>query len=183
MMEASVNQAAAASTKIYVNANPKTKEDAVANFDAFAKESLESQSQDTEGSLGISSMPRMRKCYGWLKISGRNCPIPVNLRPPTVWVGKEKRLMSGDGNHIAIVYEYIEEDENLAETVEEVASFLWRAGFTFTNYASEGNWKSGVLVDMSEIVYVHGYGWNERAFGPRDTKRLLGIPYGVETAG
>lgn len=78
MMEASVNQAAAASTKIYVNPNPETKEDAVANFDAFAKENLESQSQDTEGLLEISSLPRMRKCYGWLKVSGRISPIPVN---------------------------------------------------------------------------------------------------------
>lgn len=91
--------------------------------------------------------------------------------------------MTGDGHHVAIVYEYINEGENVAETVEEVATFLWRAGFTFTNYASEGNWKSGVLVDMSEIVHVHGHGWKESGFGPRDAKRLLGIPYGVETAG
>ncbi|RSL69127.1 hypothetical protein CEP51_012390 [Fusarium floridanum] len=170
MMEASVDRAAAESTKIYLNPSPKTKKDAAANFYAFTEESLQSQSQRIQD-FSISSVPRLRKCYGWLKISGRDSRIPSALWPPTLNVGKIQRRMSGDREHIAIVYEYIEEEANDPKTTEEVITFLWRAGFSFTNYPEERNWKGGVLLDLSEIVHVEGYGWKSRDFRFRDAAR------------
>lgn len=172
MIKASVDQAATNSTKIYINPNPKTKKDAMANLHAFTKEGRQSQSQYTEA-LEISSIPRMRKCYGWLKVGGQSSGIPSGLWPPTLQVGKRRRCMSGDGDHIAIVYEYIEESDNDPQAVKEVADFLWRAGFAFTNYPERRNWKNGVLVDLSEIVHVKGHEWKEREFKPRDAKYLL----------
>ena len=106
MMEASVDQVVNNLSKIYINPNPQTKEDALANLYAFSEESrqLESRGIDT---IGISSIPHMRKCIGWLKVSGGNCQIPSKLRPPSIKVGKLQRCMSGDKEDVAIVYEYI----------------------------------------------------------------------------
>lgn len=168
MIEASVDRATAASTRIHLNPSPETKQDAAANLYAFAEESVQSQSQDLQD-FGISSVPRLRKCYGWSKISGRDSKIPAALWPRTVNAGKLQRRMSGDGEHIAIVYEYIDKEANNPTTTEEVINFLWRAGFCFTNYPEERNWEDGVLLDLSEIVHVEGYGWKERDFGERNT--------------
>ncbi|KAF5019863.1 hypothetical protein F66182_8142 [Fusarium sp. NRRL 66182] len=170
MMEASVDGAVAESTKVYLNPSPKTKQDAAANLYAFTKESLQSPSQHMQG-FNMSCLPRLRKCYGWLKISGRDSRIPWALWPPTLDVGKIQRRMSGDREHMAIVYEYIQEEANDPKTTDEVVTFLWRAGFSFTNYPEERNWKGGVLLDLSEIVHVEGYGWKERDFRSRDAAR------------
>lgn len=170
MMEASVSRAAAESTQVNLNESPTTKQDAAANFYAFTEESLQNQSQQMQD-FGISSVPRLRKCYGWLKISGRDSTIPLAVWPPTVDVGKLRRRMSGDGEHIAILYEYVEEEVNDSKSIEDVTTFLRRAGFCFTNYPEERNWKAGVLVDLSEIAHVEGYGWKEKVFNMKDAGR------------
>ncbi|ENH66585.1 hypothetical protein Focb16_v005862 [Fusarium oxysporum f. sp. cubense] len=170
MMEESVCQATVKSTKIHLNPNPKSKEEASANFYAFTEESLHLQSQNAQV-FGISSIPRMRVCYGWAKV-GRD-HVPLNSWPRKLKFGKKDRYMSVEQEHIAIIYEYIEDKTNDQGTVEKVATFLWQAGFTFTNYPEKGNWRDGVLVDLSEVVHVHGYGWKEKLFKQRDSTTLL----------
>ncbi|KAF4990525.1 hypothetical protein FDECE_14334 [Fusarium decemcellulare] len=173
MMKASVKQAADELTGICINPRPDDKEDATVNFLAFAKERLHSRPQ-TSQTICISNTPRMRECYGWLKISSQNFQIPSAMWPKTVQVGKKKRQISGDRVHVAIVYEYVEEGTNDIKTTQNVATFLWQAGFCFTNYPEERNWKHGMLVDLSEIVHVRGYGWKRREFMKREAAYLLG---------
>lgn len=89
--------------------------------------------------------------------------------------------MSGDGDHIAIDYEFIEESANGPETTEEIADFLSLGGFTFTNYPEDRNWKSGVFVDLSEIVHVRGDGWKEKDFSLlQQTSALTVLLRGVQ---
>ncbi|KAK1762574.1 hypothetical protein QBC33DRAFT_481372 [Phialemonium atrogriseum] len=175
MIEAAVHQAAIESTPILVNGNPKTKDDAMANVCAFSHEGRQRQSSaGSSGVTAISSIPRMRKCYGWLRFSGQIfLKMPARLRAPTLHIDKVKRTMSADREYIAIVYEYVEEVENDPAVVEEVAAFFWLAGFSHTISPAARNWKSGVLVDLSDIVHPGGYGWHPKLYGPRKANRLL----------
>ncbi|KAH6973308.1 hypothetical protein EDB80DRAFT_693344 [Ilyonectria destructans] len=71
------------------------------------------------------------------------------------------------------------ESDNGPEVVEDVAKFLWRSGFSFTNYPVSWNWKDGVLVDSSEIVHADGDGWNGKLYGPREARWLLGSGHSI----
>lgn len=74
MMEAAVQQAATGlSPPALVNANPRTKRDAKANIYAFSCEGRQRQSPspgEIPETIEISSIPHMKKCYGWLTVSG-----------------------------------------------------------------------------------------------------------------
>jgi hypothetical protein len=77
MMETAVEKAAAASRPILLYADPRTWEDALDNQAAFCDEArLEQQQlpagQEPEpGYRHITTMPRMKKCYGWLTVHSR----------------------------------------------------------------------------------------------------------------
>ncbi|KAK5989676.1 hypothetical protein PT974_07931 [Cladobotryum mycophilum] len=123
-MEAAVTRAAEESRPIQVKANPRTRDEALANTFAFADEN--SQSESSTGALEgdgdtvtIHSMPRMKKCFGWLRFDGQLIQqMPLKVRPPVLCVNKIRRAMSNKQDYIALVYEYVEEDENPPE--------LWR---------------------------------------------------------
>jgi hypothetical protein len=92
MMQTAVEQATATSHPILVNAKPTTWGDAVANLAAFSDEArLKQPSPADYGSVPpaglrrISTMPRMKRCYGWLTIPGKVFwKLPWSLRPPQV---------------------------------------------------------------------------------------------------
>ncbi|KAH8654680.1 hypothetical protein BGZ61DRAFT_203700 [Ilyonectria robusta] len=172
MIEAAAQQAAMEAIPIKLKANPSTKDEALANLRAFSNEGR--RSHLSAEALEVKAIPRIRKCYGWLGLSGQVFrEVPTKLRAPSLRVGKIPRAMSADKEYIAIVYEYIEEGENRPAVVEEVANFFWLAGFSHTNSPAARNWKSGVLVDLSDIVHPGGYGWHQRRYGPRMANRLL----------
>ncbi|KJZ79989.1 hypothetical protein HIM_00703 [Hirsutella minnesotensis 3608] len=114
MMQAAVQEAAAESTEILVSASPRTRDEALANLLAFSTEGRQLQpSSEHSGISAISSMPRVTKCYGWLKFSGRFFfRMPESKRAPTIRVDKITRNISPDREYTAIVYEYIEEGDN-----------------------------------------------------------------------
>lgn len=175
MMEAAVEQAVTASKPILVNANPATQEEAIANLHAFSDESrLVGQSEQNSRMRPVSSIPRMRKCYGWLSLNSKVFRgLSLTLRAPTLTVSKITRSILPDKEHIAIIYEYIEEDENSPAVVDEALEFFWLAGFSHTLSPAARNWKSGVLVDLADIVHPGGYGWIKQLYGPRTARRIL----------
>jgi hypothetical protein len=163
-----------ATAPIVVNTNPVTKSDALHNLVAFSRERIQNQSLVTDPEVTeIPAFPRMAKCYGWLEF-GRQLTrnIPRKKRAPLVHAGRVRRFMSYDKDYIAIVYEYIEEGSNNAAAVEAVDRFLWLVGFCHTDSAAR-NWRSGVLVDHSAIVYPRSYGWFEALYKPRKAGTLL----------
>ncbi|KJZ70542.1 hypothetical protein HIM_10086 [Hirsutella minnesotensis 3608] len=175
MMQEAVQEAAAESTTILVNANPRTRDEALANLLAFSTEGRQLQaSSEHSGITAISSIPRITKCYGWLKFSGRVFfRMPVSKRAPTIRVDKITRNLSPDREYTAIVYEYIEEGDNNPAVVEEVDRFLWLAGFGHTISPAARNWRAGVLVDHSDIVHPTGFGWHRNFYGPRNADMIL----------
>ncbi|KAK3304882.1 uncharacterized protein B0T15DRAFT_537918 [Chaetomium strumarium] len=169
MMQTAVDQTAAASRPILVNAKPITWDDAVANLAAFSDEArLKQLSPADHGSVPppglrqLSTMPRMKRCYGWLTIPGKVFQeLHWSLRPPPVQVHRIKRYLAPDQEYIAIVYEYVEEGKNDPDTIQKAMDFFWLAGSSRTFSPLLENWKSGVLVDLSDIVPPRGYGWQE----------------------
>lgn len=95
--------------------------------------------------------------------------------PPVITVSKIKRSFSRGKNYTAIVYEYVEEAKNDHDDVQEAMDFFWIAGFGRTLSPLLVNWKSGVLVDLSDIAPPRGYGWSEGLYreGPDSAFPLL----------
>jgi hypothetical protein len=181
MMETAVEKAAAASSAILVNPNPENWDDVLDNQAAFSDEArLKQQSstqQETEsGYREITTMPRMRKCYGWLTVkSNVLAALPWELQPPVIKVDKVNRFIQPDREYMAIVFEYIEEGENAVDAVQEVMDFFWLAGFCRTLSLLLKNWKSSVLVDLSDFAPPRGYGWTWHIYnrGPFSAPLLL----------
>ncbi|KAJ4212487.1 hypothetical protein NW759_011526 [Fusarium solani] len=162
MIETAIAQAAVDSKPIRVLANPKTKQEARYNLFWFSDEArLASFPEDLEAAE-ITSMPRFRKCYGWLKFSGEvSKSLPFRLWAPPRTVSKIQRSISWSKEYTAIVYEYVEGGENEEAVVEEVDRFCWLTGYSHNLSPAARNWKSRVLVDLADIVHARGYGWHE----------------------
>ena len=164
MMEVAIAQAAIESTPIRVHANPQTQNEALNNLYAFSDEGRLAQCYpDNSKTVSIMSMPRTKKCLGWLRLSGDMLRrLPSELRAPSFKISKVQRSISSDKDYIALVYEYVKEGENDEAVVEDVDRFFWLAGFGHTISPSAKNWKSGVLIDLADIVHV-GWLWVEKA--------------------
>ncbi|KAI1780364.1 hypothetical protein F4818DRAFT_395467 [Hypoxylon cercidicola] len=160
---------------ILINPEPKTRRDALENTLNFSQERRQNGSSKTGlEPMPISSIPRLRQCYGWVKINGQIFDTwPRHALPRNRNIEKLTRTVSRDKEYIAIIYEYIDEAENDPVVVEEVSDFLWRAGFGYTSSSLARNWKSGVLIDLSDIVHASGYGWNCKLYGPRKADDIL----------
>ncbi|AEO68894.1 uncharacterized protein THITE_2016922, partial [Thermothielavioides terrestris NRRL 8126] len=147
---------------IKVHAHPASFEDAMDNLLAFSAEGRQRQQVKDPDALHISSIPRTKKCYGWLNIDGEYlCSLPRAVRPILVSLEKPygDREIRPDQRYFAIVYEYIPEGENDRSCMQEQLDFLWRAGFELIESFRKENWKSSVLVDLSDIVPVISYAW------------------------
>ncbi|RWA03008.1 hypothetical protein EKO27_g12097 [Xylaria grammica] len=186
MMHAAVedSMAGSAALPIYVHPRPKTRDEARGNTLAFSDEGrrgeLAGQAAAAAADGGtttmqITSVPRLRKCYGWTKVHGHTLwhTWPAPMRPRALRLPKFTRSFSDSQEYLAIVYEYVEEGENEPAAVETAADFFWRAGFGYTLSSAERNWKSGVLVDLSDIVHASSRGWNEKGYGTRSAARIL----------
>lgn len=187
MIEASIAQAAADSRSIRVHANPQSQDEALDNQFAFSDENLAQPSGDgskpaslstinpeSPNTVSITSMPPLRECYGWLKLRGEVFnDLPMELRVQPYTVSKIKRSVDSGEKYIALVYEYIEEGENDPAVVEEVDRFFWLTGFSHTLSPAARNWKSGVLIDLADMIDAGGYGWDPTLYGPWKASEIL----------
>lgn len=163
MMAAAVERAASGSP-VMVNPNPKTKEDALANILAFSNEGRREQ-QPAQRPKPILSVPRMKKCYGWLTVDSTLFRgLSRELWPPVIYSGSVKRSMSYDQEYIALVSEFVEEGDNDPEVVQDVLDFLWEGAFAHTLSSAARNWKSSVLTDLGDIINPGDYAWKEHLY-------------------
>ncbi|RKU42519.1 hypothetical protein DL546_003929 [Coniochaeta pulveracea] len=171
MIRYSLDQAAAeGGTKpVLVIPDPANFDEAEANFFGFAEEVRRGRKREHFPSRGpdlieVVEMPRFAKCYGWLRVNRHDVfpRMPRSVLPHAIRVDKHTRALPSERNEfLAVVYEYVEDGENDIETVEEVARFLWLAGFSFCPTPLARNWRSGVLVDHSDITGPQFYGWQK----------------------
>ena len=164
---------------IRLHAEPHTFDDAADNLMAFCAEWRERQEIKNADAVQISSLPRMKKCFGWLKVDeAQLCAVPGPLGPTVVKLhGCADMSFPEDRQYFAIVYEYIPEGENDTGQMQLVLDFLWRAGFDFSQSLRKENWKSGVAVDFSDFISPMGYCWNERRYRRRiDASRAFLSP-------
>jgi hypothetical protein len=100
---------------------------------------------------------------------------PWHIMPPVTTVSKIKRFFPRDKDYMAIIYEYVEEAENQHDAVQEAMDFFWLAGFSRTLSPLNKNWKSGVLVDLSDIAPPWGYAWKDVLYrkGPASASIML----------
>ncbi|KAF1732024.1 hypothetical protein CRV24_008217 [Beauveria bassiana] len=145
---------------------PEDRSECRANLMAFCDEqrAIQKQHPKHEDLEDVTSMPQLRRCYGWMKVTSAQlkAKIPRKRWPPFVDCGKVVRGLDRPTNekeYLAIVYEYIEESENVAETMQETINFLHNAGFHFCLSSMLRNWKNSMLVDHSDIIHVGGNGW------------------------
>lgn len=177
-MEAAVADAARPDNTngpILVIPGPRVWSEAYENMLAFSNEArrrcIGVQSHDL---MSITSMPRMRKCYGWMQFTGEELyrRLPRRLIPPCVEVDKVVRSIDDEKLYTAVVYEFIEEAANDVDVVKSVMEFLWHAGFSYL-WPKADNWKAGVLVDLSDIVNPRSYGWERQGCGETDPSFVL----------
>ncbi|KAI1261121.1 hypothetical protein F5Y18DRAFT_440631 [Xylariaceae sp. FL1019] len=182
MIEAAVQDAVSGSgPPIFINPDPKTQEDAWNNLDAFVDESRGAPRAEGDlRTMEVTEMPRMRKCHGWTKLhSSTLFGWEDKERKMSPWSYRdreqkvERDLVEDDREYFGIVYEYIDEAKNDPTTVKNTADFLWRAGFAHVSVSLDRNWKSSVLIDLSDIHHPDNIGWLERRYGPRSPNEIL----------
>lgn len=176
MMEASLDV-----DPVLVYDQPMGRKDAIENYFSFCEENCcpnllpnNAKPVTLPGVKYISTMPRLTKCHGWLKLrkdlwSG----LPDDMQASHEDPSKVKRLMASHLDCIGIVYELIEDGESDAAAIEELDRFLWQAGFAFTIAPNLKDWKSGIMIDHAGIVHVRGYGWNEDDYMKRSVEEML----------
>lgn len=120
--------------------------------------------------MSPENVPRLRKCYGWLKLGGDVLnawgALPIK-------VGKTHREFLAGHEYFAILYEYIEEGEVDKGQMQTALDFYYRAGFQYATAPLWSNWKSGVLIDNCDIITPYTYGYNSRSQKPLTVDQLL----------
>ncbi|KAF4944504.1 hypothetical protein FGADI_12643, partial [Fusarium gaditjirri] len=151
------------SDPIWLNPNPTTFRDAASNLHAFSNEGCSRQLyRKMLGALEYSAAPRLRECYGWTSISGKElCTMPSVLYPPEVRLGDEVRKISPTDEYCAIVYEYVpSSDVGLdVDVVQAQLDFLWLGGWCLVPL-QPANWGGvGILLDMGDPICLWHAGW------------------------
>ncbi|KAI5860387.1 hypothetical protein GGS23DRAFT_613950 [Durotheca rogersii] len=148
---------------IYLNPEPKTFQDALANLHAFSDEGRRKQRfRDTPGAIPYSSAPRLRQCFGWTKVSGKELyALRREMWPPRAVLGGLVREIRPSEEYYAIVYELIPQDQPAMDVhvTQSQLDFFWLVGFCFVPMRLE-NWAGpGMLLDMADIICPWHAGW------------------------
>ncbi|KAG6092135.1 hypothetical protein E4U30_005830 [Claviceps sp. LM220 group G6] len=154
------------SDPIWLNPNPKTFDDAASNLHAFSTEGRsEARFRDMPGAVEYSTAPRLRECYGWTSITGKELwALPSLLKPPELKMnlcGSEVRRMRSTENYRAIVYEYVpSSDAGMdAEIIQAQLDFFWLGGWCMVPMRIENWGGAGILLDMADLVCLCHIGW------------------------
>ncbi|KAG5954398.1 hypothetical protein E4U57_004525 [Claviceps arundinis] len=170
------------SDPIWLNPNPKTFDDAASNLRAFSNEGRsEARFRDMPGAVEYSNRtaPRLRKCYGWTSISGKELwALPLLLKPPELKLkGRVVRHMRSVEEFRAIVYEYVpSSDAGMdAEIMQAQLDFFWLGGWCMVPMRIENWGGAGILLDMADIVSLCHIEWRKDEYYRRDPKYLMDL--------
>ncbi|OIW30774.1 hypothetical protein CONLIGDRAFT_594704 [Coniochaeta ligniaria NRRL 30616] len=146
---------------IYLKPDPESWKEAIANLHAFSDEGRRKPRFCHLPNAVQYAPPRIRGCFGWTKISGKELrSLGPGRRPPTVTTGRVKRQILPSEHYSAIVFEYIPEPEGPMSEIERKQLIpYWQAGFCFVSVRPE-NWKGDVLLDMSDIACPWDANWS-----------------------
>ncbi|KLU91897.1 hypothetical protein MAPG_10846 [Magnaporthiopsis poae ATCC 64411] len=179
-------------SSIRVFTEPINGDEAIENLYAFSQEARKKPriQVDPEITHTLDSMIKTRKCFGWMKLSGAYFAARRGVRPPSLRIGKYRRGPTETGlEYFAIVYEYIEPQQGDddpkcvdLEGIQASMDFLWTVGFEFSDTRILDNWKGGVLIDLSDIVFPLGCGTSSRhdrgcAKSLQKAGKIFGNPY------
>lgn len=166
-MQVAVSQDDGVKGPILVHSHPWSRDDALENMLAFSdearlQEKLAGEPDPIYELSKMTWMPRTRKCYGCVRLSGARIfnELPSKWWPTCHTLEKKRRQLFRDMNYTALVYEYIEEGDNDRDVVAKSLDFFRDAGFSHTPTSLARNWKQSVLIDMSDIIYPGGFGWH-----------------------
>ncbi|KAL8366287.1 hypothetical protein RB595_004859 [Gaeumannomyces hyphopodioides] len=177
MIEASMDDLRAAGDgdqkSIRLLRKPENRTGATENLYAFSEEARHQPRiarivNDVNATVELEEMHRQRKCFGWLKLSSdyfSNHPARRKISPPGIKVGKYQRQINPCREYFAIVYEFIPDDDGTDDPspvdrgkIQASMDFLSVVGFEFADSRILDNWKSGVLIDLSDIIFPLGVG-------------------------
>ncbi|KAG6025881.1 hypothetical protein E4U19_002900 [Claviceps sp. Clav32 group G5] len=159
------------SDPIWLNPNPKTFDDAASNLHAFSTEGRsEARFRDMPGAVEYRTAPRLRECYGWTFIRGKELwALPPHLQPPEYKVDRhEVRYILPTEEYRAIVYEYVpSSDAGLdADVVQAQLDFFWLGGWCLVPMRIENWGGAGILLDMADAICLCHAEWEKDAYGP-----------------
>jgi hypothetical protein len=152
---------------IYLNPDPKTHKDAVANLQAFCDERQQRQKfRDMPGAAQYTSTPRIRQCFGWTKVNERQLSaLPPGKRPPVHRFGNQLRALRSNEDYFAIVYEFVPERATralaTAADIQPQLDFFWLVGFCFVPVMRTEEWhRFGLFMDMCDLVCPWSAVWS-----------------------
>ncbi|KAG6160404.1 hypothetical protein E4U51_007499 [Claviceps purpurea] len=149
------------SDPIWLNPNPKTFDDAASNLRAFSTEGRsEARFRDMPGAVEYSNRtaPRLRECYGWTSISGKELwALPLLLKPPELKInGREVRNMRSTEDYRAIV--------DGRGSYSSAAEFLLARWMVHVPMRIENRGGAGILLDMADAVCLCHMGWRKEYY-------------------
>ncbi|KAG6160808.1 hypothetical protein E4U51_007444 [Claviceps purpurea] len=169
------------SDPIWLNPNPTTFDDAVSNLHAFSTEGrTEARFRDMPGAVEYRTAPRLRECYGWTTISGKELwALSPRLQPPELKVKRRVlRNMPSTEEYRAIVYEYVpSSDVGMdAEIVQAQLDFFWLGGWCMVPVRIE-NWGGvGILLDMADAIGLSESEWRKERYRQRSARDVINCP-------
>ncbi|KAG5955645.1 hypothetical protein E4U57_003278 [Claviceps arundinis] len=166
------------SDPIWLNPNPKTFDDAVSNLHAFSNEGRsEARFRDMPGAVEYRTAPRLRECFGWTSISGKELwALPRRMQPPEYKVNRQEvRYIFPTEEYRAIVYEYVPSSETGldAEVVQAQLDFFWLGGWCMVPMRIENWGGAGILLDMADAICFCHVEWHEIEYWRTDAGDVM----------
>ncbi|CAG9984896.1 unnamed protein product [Clonostachys byssicola] len=166
---------------IYLKPEIESRKDALYNTQAFCNEARQKpRFNKLPGAVPITSFPRFRKRFGWLKANSTRLFEDGRMGPPCARVGRDRRAMTKDGEYYAILYEYISPGEQHVdmEGLQAQMDLLYLVGFDICDLKPE-NWIRGILIDMAALESPWEMHWSHRAHKHYDVNRISFLSQGV----
>ncbi|KAK0655507.1 hypothetical protein B0T16DRAFT_397138 [Cercophora newfieldiana] len=153
---------------VYINPEPKTHQDALANLAILSGECCDENLQSNRRKP-LTLNIRTSQCFGWFEVQPRIVLALFKKLPRKEYklVPQLQRACDGlDGSerYVAVVYEYVPEGDLDAEIVQRHLDFFYLAGFGLMPFR-EQNWRGNVLVDHSDLIPPHIVKWWKPHYG------------------
>lgn len=138
----------------------------MANLRAFSEEGRRGAAfKHTPDAVPCTSAARLRRCFGWTQVSGKDLHSQWSRTPQRPSSFKAMGRVTKTDEYYAIVYEFIPKAEpgDHYDVMQPQLDLLWLAGFCFVSLRRE-NWEGGILLDMADIVPPRSPMWFEKVY-------------------
>ncbi len=160
MIKTAIRRAAESERPICVNLEPKTRDDAISNLNAFTEECRDQDPHPDRTPLDLDV--QITQCFGWLQLPRNDVLAAINRiwnRSQAYGLQRAQDDLDDSESCFAIVYEYVGEGELDPDIVQRHLDFFYLAGFVLVPWREENWCGKGVLVDFSDLVPPHSRRW------------------------